>query len=82
MGKPVIAADHGGARETIEDGVTGFLTPPGDAKALAEAIEKLMALDAVARQGMGARGRARVQRIYSSEAMCRSTMAAYTELTA
>ena len=41
MGRPVIAADHGGAVEVVVDGVTGWRTPPGDAKALAEAIEKV-----------------------------------------
>jgi glycosyltransferase involved in cell wall biosynthesis len=28
MGRPVIATGHGGARETIVDGVTGWLAPP------------------------------------------------------
>ena len=30
MGRPVIATDHGGARETVLPGKTGWLTPPGD----------------------------------------------------
>ena len=38
MGRPVIAADHGGAVEVVVDGVTGWRTPPGDAKSLADAI--------------------------------------------
>lgn len=82
MGKPVIASDHGGARETIVDRDTGLLTPPGDVEALAEAIASLMAMGRAERGAMGARGRARVQRLYSSEAMCRATLEAYRELTA
>ena len=39
MGRIVIAADHGGARETILANETGFLFPPGDATALAAAID-------------------------------------------
>lgn len=35
MGRPVIATGHGGARETVQDGVTGWLVPPGDTDALA-----------------------------------------------
>ena len=38
MGRPVIATDHGGARESVIPGETGFLVPPGDAEALARAI--------------------------------------------
>jgi glycosyltransferase involved in cell wall biosynthesis len=37
-GRPVIAMNAGGARETVIDGVTGVLVPPGDGDALAEAL--------------------------------------------
>ena len=39
MGRQIIASDHGGARETVIQGETGWHTPTGDAKALAEAID-------------------------------------------
>src|SRR5438046_5622319 len=45
MGRPVVATDHGGARETIQPGVTGWLAPPGDPAALAAAIGTALALD-------------------------------------
>ena len=51
MGRPVVATDHGGARETIVPGETGWLVPPGDAAALAAAIDA----------GAGARARRRAQ---------------------
>ena len=35
MGRPVIASDHGGARETVIAGETGWLVPPGDSDAIA-----------------------------------------------
>ena len=38
MGRPAIATDHGGARETIIPDVTGWLVPPRDPTALAAAI--------------------------------------------
>jgi len=44
MGVPVIAAGHGGLAETIVDGVTGFLVPPGDPVALAAALERILLL--------------------------------------
>jgi glycosyltransferase involved in cell wall biosynthesis len=37
-GRPVIAADAGGARETVVDGETGVLLEPGDVDSLAEAM--------------------------------------------
>ena len=37
-GRPVIAVDAGGARETVIDGVTGMLVPPEDVDALADLL--------------------------------------------
>ncbi len=37
-GRPVLAADAGGARETVVTDVTGTLFPPGDVDSLAEAM--------------------------------------------
>lgn len=61
---PVIAASHGGPTEIVIDGVTGFLTPPRDALALADRIKKLIASPDL-RRGMGREGRRRVEDEYS-----------------
>jgi len=82
MGRPVIASDHGGSRETVEAGVAGFLTPPGDALALADAIETLAKAGPGARAAMGAAGRARVEARYSTAAMCAATLDVYRDLLA
>jgi len=60
-GKPVIGGAHGGAPEVIQDGVTGYLVPHGDAEHLATSIGTLLSSPELARQ-MGARGRERVER--------------------
>ena len=60
-GKPVVATAVGGNPELVEDGTTGYLVPPGDADAMADALGKLLADPEEARR-MGACGRARVER--------------------
>src|SRR5579859_219691 len=63
-GVPAVASSVGGLPEIIEDGVTGWLIPPGSPEALAQAI--VHAADNSDRlQEMGAKGRERV-RAFSS----------------
>lgn len=40
--RPVVATDVGGVGEIVADGYTGFITPPGDAQALAARITELL----------------------------------------
>ena len=42
VGRPVVATDVGGNRELVRDGETGFLVPPEDATALAQAVLRLL----------------------------------------
>jgi glycosyltransferase involved in cell wall biosynthesis len=81
MGRPVVATDHGGAAETVRDEETGLLVPPGDAAALAGAIDRLLALDAAEAVALGARARAHVlAQGYTTAAMCEATLGVYREL--
>ncbi len=41
-GKPVVASAAGGVMEIVEDGVTGFLVPPGDVAALAAVLTRVL----------------------------------------
>jgi glycosyltransferase involved in cell wall biosynthesis len=61
---PVIASNHGGPAEIVIDGLTGFLTPPGDARALAERINELIDSPDLRRE-MGREGRRRVETEYA-----------------
>lgn len=80
MGRPVVATDHGGARETIVPGETGWLVPAGDPPALAAAIGAALALAPAARHDLGARARAHVARHFTREVMCARTIDVYEEL--
>lgn len=66
-GAALVASRAGAAGLVVEDGVTGVLTPPGDADALVAALEPLLRDPAVA-AAMGLRGRERVLRHFSLDA--------------
>ncbi|HWA00484.1 MAG TPA: glycosyltransferase family 4 protein [Caulobacterales bacterium] len=80
MGKPVVAAAHGGLTETVADEMTGLLVPPGDAPALAAAIERLIDLGPEGRGAMGRRGRDRVRQRYTTAVLQASTLHVYDRL--
>jgi glycosyltransferase involved in cell wall biosynthesis len=81
MGRPVVATDHGGARETIVAGATGWLAPPGDPAALAGAIAAALALSPAEQAAFARRARAHVVAAgYTREAMCAKTLDVYEEL--
>src|SRR5215469_739934 len=64
FGCPTVATRVGGIPEVIEDGVSGKLLPPGDAEALARAIEELIQ-NHKAREAMGQAARRRAQQKFS-----------------
>lgn len=51
-GKAHIASNNGAQSEYVNNGINGILVPPGDAKSLADAINRLLT-DAAARSRMG-----------------------------
>ena len=77
MGRPVIASDCGAQSETVVHGVTGWLVPPGDARAWADAMVRAMDLGPGKRLEMGEAGMSRARQLYRNEAMCAATLAVY-----
>ena len=59
--RPVVASDVAGIGSAVTDGEAGVLVPPGDAAALASALDALGRRAAV-RQALGERARARAER--------------------
>jgi glycosyltransferase involved in cell wall biosynthesis len=70
-GRPVIGGAHGGIPDVVEDGVTGLLIRHGDMEALRRAVESLL-LNPERALSMGARGRQRVQTMFTfNQFQCR-----------
>lgn len=63
-GLPIVATRVGGIPEIVIDGQTGFLVPPKNPPALAQAMLEMMDLPEEVRQAMGAQGRIYVQEHY------------------
>lgn len=80
MGKPVVGTALGGTVEQVEEGVTGFLVPPNDPAALADALARLIA-DPALRARMGAAGRRRFEEKFGFEEMYRRLLGIYGEVT-
>ena len=80
MGRPVIVSDHGGARETILPGRTGWVVPPSDPVALAEAIEGTLSLSEEQRYQIAKWAVNHVRKEFSRTQMCEKTLYVYGEV--
>lgn len=66
-GRFIITTDNAGCRETMIDGVTGFMYHGGNVDELVKKIEDFLKLDNSERKAMGARGREHVQKNFSRD---------------
>lgn len=64
--RPVVSTRLAGIPESVIDGVTGLLVPPGDSQALADALDKLVRNSAM-RSSFGAAGRNRIEKHFKIE---------------
>ncbi len=78
-GAPVVSSAIGGTDELIEDGSSGLLVPPGNAKALAAALRRVLG-DPELRKDLAARARERVERDLTRERMAVRVTGVYREL--
>lgn len=81
VGLPCVATDVPGCREAVRDGDNGFLVPAQDARALADALERLIKNTNLAGR-MGQRGRERLEQEFSTQQVNQSTLALYHEMLA
>jgi glycosyltransferase involved in cell wall biosynthesis len=78
-GCPVVATAVGGIPEQIEDGVTGFLTPPGDAEAMARQVEGVLSAGEL-RARLGASASRRAVERYDARLQVRAYLAWFEEI--
>jgi glycosyltransferase involved in cell wall biosynthesis len=80
MKKPVVATDVGAVRELVDAGRTGFVAPPGDGQALAEAVLTLLATPPEQVQNMVEQARKTVEQRFSVGTIARQQLQVYEGL--
>ena len=80
MRRPILASNHGGSKETIIDGKSGFLFKNNNPVSLAENLNRLMEMDKDKLQSIGNEGRKNILIKFDVEKMCQSTFAEYQKL--
>jgi len=78
-GLPVVASDVGGVRESVADGLNGYVVPPGDAEAVRERLRALLTAPDL-RARMGAAGRAAYEETYTFDRLVARMTEVYEEV--
>lgn len=73
---PVIVTDSGGSPELVEDFISGRIVPPGDAVALAEALNQILSNNALAEK-YGEAGQLRIKQHFNVDQTISQTLAVY-----
>ncbi|MDQ6948998.1 MAG: glycosyltransferase [Actinomycetota bacterium] len=78
-GLPAVSTSLGTATDWVnEDGESGFVVPPGDANALASALQLLHSIEVRHRLGAGARSR--IERLFSFDRHCDALLNVYSQV--
>ena len=80
MGKPIIASDIGGSKETVLNNKTGFLFEAGNPKSLSKKILEVLNLNESTLKSIGIEGRKNAITKFNVEKMCFSTYSEYKKL--
>ena len=80
MGKPIVASDIGGSKETILKGKSGYLYKHDDPRELAKYLNTVMELNQDTLYSIGNEGRKNITKKFDVETMCESTLREYKKL--
>jgi len=80
MGKPIIASNIGGSKETIINKKTGFLYNHDDPRELAKSLNAVIQLSPDELKSMGNEGRKNITKKFDVETMCQSNLKEYRRL--
>ena len=80
MGKPIIATDIGGSKETIVNKKSGFLYKHDDPRELAKVLNAVIQLSQDELKLIGNEGRKNVTKKFDVETMCQSNLKEYKKL--
>jgi len=67
MGKPIVTTDNVGCRETVDDGVNGFLCEPRSSASLSEKLERMIIMTHAERLSMGEKSREKIQNEFDEQ---------------
>ncbi|CAK2053673.1 galacturonosyltransferase WbtD [Vibrio crassostreae] len=67
MGKPIVTTDNVGCRETVDDGINGYLCQPRSTASLVEQLDKMISLSHDERLIMGTNSRRKVEREFDEK---------------
>lgn len=77
MGKPIITTNIPGCKETVDNGINGFVIPPRNISALVEAMETIISMENYQRIKMGHFSREKAEREFDVKNVIR----VYEEIT-
>ena len=80
MEKPIITTNTTGCKETVEDGVTGFLCNVKDSRNLAEKMEQMFLLSCQERKEMGKKARQKIIKEFDKEIVLTAYLKAIKEV--
>jgi len=80
IGRPIVTTNSFGCKDTVDDGVNGFLIPPKDSHALAEKLKVLIENHHL-RESMGIRSREKAEKEFSIENVIKRHLDIYGKLT-
>ena len=80
MGKPIVASDIGGSKETIINKKSGFLYKHDDPRELAKILNTVIELSQDELKSIGNEGRKNITKKFDVETMCQSNLKEYKRL--